>query len=330
MDQIILKGTYGSVESNRDRVEDASWSINETPGNMLTLNELAESIQKNDSIISKNDIIRKQIGQPTDSITKALLNAEYPYKVTDAIKNKYGKMGWREALVSPQNYHYYSLEESQIPIVPTTRKPLSNLSNEELINKLFSPFKRFTNYGDKLENHFRQNTGKNLFFHLEKWEDGKNTKKDALISVIKEKVKSVYLQYPSGVILSQPIDITPEIKAKRLDFSKANIWMMGEKAAFGGIQEIEIQGFLIKRTLKGDYFDQSGKIYHLPKTTLVIKLFFTLKDWFGVDEEDVYKNEYSTQYGRESLAAFWVLQHQRGYRPFINIITYEEEITVVF
>jgi hypothetical protein len=104
----------------------------------------------------------------------------------------------------------------------------------------------FTNYGDKLENHFRQNTGKNLFFHLEKWADGKNTKKDALISV------------------------------------------------------------------------------------LVIKLFFTLKDWFGVDEEDVYKNEPSTQMGREYLAAFWVLQHQRGYRPFINIITYEEEITVIF
>jgi hypothetical protein len=188
----------------------------------------------------------------------------------------------------------------------------------------------FTNYGDKLENHFRQNTGKNLSFHLEKWADGKNTKKDALISVIKEKVKSVYLQYPSGVILSQPIDITPEIKGQWLDFSKANIWMIGEKAAFGGIQEIEIQGFLINRTLKGDYSDQSGKIYHLPKTTLVIKLYFTLKDWFGVDEEDVYKNAHSTQMGRESLAAFWILQHQRGYRPFINVITYEEEITVVF
>ncbi|MDR3338721.1 MAG: hypothetical protein LBT25_01275 [Candidatus Symbiothrix sp.] len=256
MNQLILKGKHRltnlSIEERRDRVEEASWSCFGIPGNILTLNDLAVNIrseyEKRDIHLTDNDIFRKQIGQPTHPITKALLDAEYPYMVTDAIKNEYGKMGWREALVSPRNYHYYSLEESQVPVMPTTRKPLSKLSNDELIDKLFCPFKRFTKYGNKLENHFRQKTGENLYFHLKEWADGKNTK----------------------------------------------------------------------------------KVHYLPKTTLEIRLSFTLKDWFGVDEEDVYKNESSTQMGRESLAAFWVLQHQRGYRPFINIITYEEEITVVF
>ncbi|MDR3338719.1 MAG: hypothetical protein LBT25_01265 [Candidatus Symbiothrix sp.] len=339
MNQLIIKGkqrlTNLSIEERRDRVEEASWSCFGIPGNILTLNDLAASIrteyESRKVRITDNDIFRKQIGQPTHPITKALLDAEYPYMVKDAIKNEYGKMGWLEALASPRDYHYYSLEESQVPVMPTTRKPLGKLSNDELIDKLFFPFKRFTKYGNKLENHFRQKTGENLYFHLKEWADGKNTNKDALISVIKEKVKSVYLQYRSGAILSQPIDISPEIAEKFIDFSDASLWTMsGEKAAFGGIQEIEIQGFLTNQTLKGDYFDQFGKVHYLPKTTLEIRLFFVLKDWFGVDEEDVYKNESSTQMGRESLAAFWVLQHQRGYRPFINIITYEEEITVVF
>ena len=71
-------------------------------------------------------------------------------------------------------------------------------------------------------------------------------------------------------------DITDEIRKNLIDFSGVSlITMRGERAAFGGIQQVELKGYLSK-------------------------------------------------------AAFWILQHQRGYRPFINEIYYTETKEYIF
>jgi len=49
-----------------------------------------------------------------------------------------------------------------------------------------------------------------------------------------------------------------------------------------------------------------------------------------VDEQDIYKNTTATQFGRDALAAFWVLQHQKGFKPFINVIRYKELKDYIF
>jgi len=49
-----------------------------------------------------------------------------------------------------------------------------------------------------------------------------------------------------------------------------------------------------------------------------------------VNEEDVYKDSTSTHLGRDALAAFWILQHRRGFRPFINVIKYQETKEYIF
>lgn len=131
---------------------------------------------------------------------------------------------------------------------------------------------------------------------IQKWPDRETTNLDKLLSAIKNKI---YLAYLGGITQ----DITPEIKENWIDFSFFSI--LQEYMAFGGIQEVGLKGYLsqVKHKGTGDNFDQFGKIYH-DATILEIRLEFILKDWFGVDEEDVYKNTTATQMARDALAAF--------------------------
>jgi len=52
-------------------------------------------------------------------------------------------------------------------------------------------------------------------------------------------------------------------------------------------------------------------------------------DRFGVSESDVYDDNAATEFpgGRRTLAAYWVLQHQRGYQSFINEFHFRLNIT---
>ncbi|HEX8545486.1 MAG TPA: hypothetical protein VF691_00915 [Cytophagaceae bacterium] len=52
------------------------------------------------------------------------------------------------------------------------------------------------------------------------------------------------------------------------------------------------------------------------------------KDWFGVDEGDFTNFRPAALLDRRGLAALWILQHQRGYRPFINVFEYRVSMTI--
>lgn len=310
------------IEHKRDIREDASWSYLGVPGTVYLEEQIKDIRYEHENIknqqISDLNIYHKMIGTPTHPITKALLTAEYQYKVSNAIKEYHGKKDFIENIIAPD---YYMGSKGLNTLA--TRSPLKNMTDKQLINLLFTNFKLFTQYGDKLKKHFEDNSGRDLVHNLDKWKDGKNTNKDALIEAICQKVKMAY--YGSGTF---PINVTKEIESNWLDFSNALLKMHGEAGAFGGVQEIRILGFLLSEKIgKLDSWDKHGNIKHDP-TTLKIEFHFLIKDWFGADEEDVYKNERAAQIDREGLAALWILQHQRGYKPFINVITYKEIRTV--
>lgn len=51
-----------------------------------------------------------------------------------------------------------------------------------------------------------------------------------------------------------------------------------------------------------------------------------IKDWFGVSEGDFTNNDFASLFGKKSLTCFWILRHQRGYKPFVNQFHFKEKI----
>jgi hypothetical protein len=308
------------MERKRDVREDASWYIksNMPPGiSTGQIDQMVDILYEHKErgvSIAVNDVLRKTIGEPTHPIVRELLNAEYQHKVDEEIRKAHKRKSWIESITAPDAIFYAPYQTPYL----ARRIPLKDLSDEELLKIMFLPFKLFAkDYFDKLEKQFTDNTGATREWDTwTEWPNRKTTHLDQLLAALKSKIQ---IAYSSGSVQ----DVTPEIQANWIDFS--SIWTMPERMAFGGVQEVELKGYLskVKQVGKGDYFDKSGKVHH-EATILEVRLEFVIKDWFGVDEEDVYKNTIATQLVRDSLAAFWILQHQRGYKPFINVIRYKE------
>jgi len=323
MGELLIQGSYSGysnsrgktnipIERKRDIGEDASWAENNVSMSPY-LYEQAQDILYENKNFTTTDVLHKMIGEPTNPVVKELLYTEYQYKVNDAIREVNKNMGWIEWAISASSYSDFN--RNAVGLV--RRKPLERMSNEELLELMFAPFKLFAKkYCTRLEQQLRDNKGATLEWTFEKWPNREVTNLDNLLNAVKDKIFSAYRR-------SSPEDVTPEIQAHMINFSSFRI--LAEAMAFGGIQEVELKGYLSKVKYAG--YDKSGK--HFP-TVLEVRLEFVLKDWFGVDERDVYNNSIAAQWSRESLAAFWVLQHRRGYKPFINVIRYAETKDYVF
>jgi hypothetical protein len=318
---LILKGLYSSyslteeiknvpIEQKRDVVEDSSWNNLKNP-NYNQLTGLEENIRKeNKGINSDDDVFKRLRGIPTHSIIESYLNDNYGFQVWNEIR----KTKFRE-------HPLFAIERSSLSI-PLKRTPFSEMNDNELIEIAFTTVMYSSKYGETIKNHFIANSGcecnhgdmgnlKGVFINL--------------ISVIEEKVKKEYQNnYP---VVRLPIDVTKEIEDNVISF-RLSIFHKSEMIAIGGVQQIEAEGRL-RSFYKGDSIITNQGTKHLPHV-LNIELKFIIKDWFGVDEEDVYKNGFATFLDREGLAALWVLQHQRGYKPFINRFEYKTNITVPF
>ena len=48
------------------------------------------------------------------------------------------------------------------------------------------------------------------------------------------------------------------------------------------------------------------------------KINLTLYDHFGLDEADINNNEYASSY--PGFYSWYILQHARGYKPFVTVI----------
>jgi hypothetical protein len=328
MDRLLIQGkysTYGNekesnipMERKRDIREDASWYKKSDTVPDISVDQMLDIRYEHKAkgiSITDSDVFSKMIGEPTHPIVRELLNAEYQYKVDREIRKTHGGKSWIESIMAPDAIFF---EPLQAPLL-VERRPLKDLIDNELLKIMFLPFKLFASkYSGDLEKQFRKKSGVTLDLDpWAKWPNRKTTHLDDLLAALKSKIQ---IAYRGG--LTQ--DVTPEIQANWIDFS--NVLTRQEWMAFGGIQEVELKGYLskVKQAGKGDYFDKSGKVHH-EATILEVRLEFVIKDWFGVDEEDVYKNTMATQLVRDSLMAFWILQHQRGFKPFINVIRYKEK-----
>jgi len=80
----------------------------------------------------------------------------------------------------------------------------------------------------------------------------------------------------------------------------------------GGTQQVDVH-------VKAIYMDNEGHTHSV--------LEIVIWDTYGVDEDDFTK--YMTKDGgvildqkRDAVCAFWILQHQRGYKPVITMFTF--------
>lgn len=80
------------------------------------------------------------------------------------------------------------------------------------------------------------------------------------------------------------------------------------KTIVGGTQQLDFM-------LKSITVDIENRTY-----SGILKL--TLYDDFGVDEPDVTNPSIAALWGQNALAAFWILQHQRGYKPFRTMFNF--------
>ena len=367
MEKLIIKGRYSTyknhygtenvpIEQKRDMQEDSCWSFYNLPGvlsDMFINNPfplyyegdkplpLHNRYKKKDSVSeyeasisysryleqlkgissdfqdtfgklpSENDVILKARGTHTNEIVKALLYAETYNQLDSTIRS--------------ENNNQKNLIEKVMSKSSGERKPLAYETNNNLIERAFQKVTLFSKHGQKIKTHFIQNTGNDLHFNINFITPLLNKKIPLLVSIIKE-IKEVYTS-KNGI--HSPIDITTNIKNNMLNFRRA-IFDLSEIVAIGGVQQVEIEGYLMKdkkvMAVNRGLFLPKVYIHNI----LDVKLKFTIKDWFGVDEEDIYKMDLAAYLDREGLASLWILQHQRGFRPFINVFSYEKNIIVPF
>ncbi|WMJ74396.1 hypothetical protein RCC89_14655 [Cytophagaceae bacterium ABcell3] len=194
---------------------------------------------------------------------------------------------------------------------------LESKTDNELIDIAFSSFS-FCKYRMQVISHFRKNHGSPLSLRMLEWISFLSNK-NRLFSAIQEKIARHHNAFHH--IKPYTLDISSEIRLNWPSF-RTSFPNLSEMIAVGGIQEVEIFSKNISQQLGFDYWNKFGRIQNSPHKVKV-PLTVLLKDWFGVDEEDYTNTRLPALLDKEGLAALWVLQHQRGYKPFINILRYE-------
>ncbi|MGV6862277.1 MAG: RHS repeat-associated core domain-containing protein [Putridiphycobacter sp.] len=100
---------------------------------------------------------------------------------------------------------------------------------------------------------------------------------------------------------------------KTPNFSDVNLSL---KALVGGTQQVDV--FIV-----ATYMDTQGNLH------AVVKII--IWDTFGVSEDDFIKyngGELKEQAKKKAVGSFWILQHQRGYKPVITKFVFTEDIII--
>jgi hypothetical protein len=200
---------------------------------------------------------------------------------------------------------------------------LKDLSDRELWEIAFYMVRHLPDYGRESAEHFWHNSGTELIHtHAKKslLEKGPLRK---LLDAVNRKVSDTIFRNGKRVFPIPDIDVTdvirdnfPSLKMDQFKFvDKA--FNISEIGVFGGIKEVTITGQLEDLTNYTDFASQFSDNYQ-PYSLLII-----LKDLFGVSEDDVVNAAEPAVLQRYQLAAFWLLQHQRGYKTFVNTLQFD-------
>lgn len=162
-----------------------------------------------------------------------------------------------------------------------------------------------------------KNTGDTKKFAINKWYNDYFSGKSAFFNAIEKEIQA---HHSSFHYYKDRIDVSAAIKNNMPSF-RMSPFNMSETIAIGGIQEVEVTNLWLNQEFGYDYWDGNGRIHAKPHSTTV-KFQVLLKDWFGVEEKDFTNFRPAALLDRRGLTAMWILQHQRGYRPFITIFEY--------
>jgi len=192
-------------------------------------------------------------------------------------------------------------------------------TNEELGAKAFREVRLLYN-GSAVADHFMSNTGTPLVTSVPQSDNPNGPAWDNLISEIGTGLLSQYDGHNLSSINDIPISNPHFIGVGNvcMDISYAGI--------LGGIQNTYVVCHNIKIIEKTVYEVGTGRPITVRGIQAEVQI--VVSDWFGVSEDDYTKKMNSVAASqRGALAAFWALQHQRGYKPFVNVYTFRTTIT---
>lgn len=230
------------------------------------------------------------------------------------------------------DFGFPALTNAGRKILFETYKDLVTLSDFELFRKMWNTggLSIADSYlKDKISSHFRGRTGREITVPMPNsfWRNTILFSKSNFIVDVNNAVKNALnISLQSGDVLD--VDVSTILNNHNLNFrtsfSNTSMFMV-----MGGVGEIQI------RTLdSNENKDILLNFFNYKEYVVNIEVVF--RDWFGMDEndfaEDDWRNNFfktlSTLLGREQLAAFWILQHQRGYPSFIWNAVFKTEIIV--
>jgi RHS repeat-associated protein len=183
--------------------------------------------------------------------------------------------------------------------------PLENRSNESLLGLMFSVFPN-GEFSTELEARFRLNNG-GEFTHVNNNGLPYGTSFSKIQNSVKEGIGQMLFQNQSMW------DISKFIKYSYLQPFTDN---PDYAIPIGGIQKVTVEVHSIKFVITPEALNANGS-YTPASCQFDANVTIIIWDIFGVDEDDFVNSDIATFFGGSSLAAFWVLQHQRGYQPLI-------------
>ena len=185
-------------------------------------------------------------------------------------------------------------------------------SNEYLITRLFDRFKLLpsSEYIIRLESHFRENTGSDFLYTRINLPRGRSffKIKDSIRKRLRDLIDiPIYLWSETNNSLTNHIEF---------NYLQPLIDELPFSAVIGGIQKVRV--FL--NNIKLNHIPLSiGSNGTIPESfEYKINLTIEISDNFGVDQKDFEELDIASYLDGGGLTSFWVLQHQRGYKPFIN------------
>ncbi|MFN0030833.1 MAG: hypothetical protein ACKVOR_01590 [Flavobacteriales bacterium] len=167
-------------------------------------------------------------------------------------------------------------------------------------------------------------TKKGTYTHIYtgSWQGAERTE---ISDYISQQIKSNYY----NTLFNSQITLSSKwLETHRPHFTSVWDFMANTQAfmTFGGIQELEIRSTNIDVTHQNATIGRSGSTPESIKADVNYDVF--MKDWFGVDWTDIV-GDFAALLGGDGLAAFWILQHHRGYPPVKNILLSKEFVQTV-
>jgi hypothetical protein len=189
-----------------------------------------------------------------------------------------------------------------------------------------------------LESHYKGRSGKELYVNMPDsyWSNSFSNDRDGLLREIKYAVQRELESKRWSQFQNYSIDCSSILDKADINF-RADFINPSLLAPMGGVQEVVLRTIKVeekehRRPMRPTLMDFSTGNHKDYVITLEIKI----RDRFAVDTDDFAFSNWrsnkgkalATALGREALVAFWILQHQRGYPPFVWNAIFKSTINV--